>query len=594
MGACTLQRCQGLDVGSTNVPAVKRRPNEGGSTAARRGPLEVREPPNATADHEREILETFPQLGDEPVGRTGHGPHAGQIEQDGGSVAGVHRKADQLDGCGSDELRSRDDRPASAQVQAEREAFPRHALGDGPQVVRAAKRLEPDDDPPCPRIDHHPGAIGITHACVHPNVDSQARQLLDQRGRRRAVLDRVEIGHVAFTQSQAVPEGPRQCEGIVAGNEAAAHRPVLGANAAHGMNGATAPNVEDGDHAHLSTAPMFVHEFVSGGGLAGLPLPEELLQQGACMLRALLEDLASSGARRLVTTRDCRVPLELPPGVEAIPVAEGRHTDVFRALALSAEEAWIIAPESCDRLARLTALASRLGPRVIGSNPAAVRLVSDKLALARLLAKWGVVGPRTWPASQTRVAVREVGFPLVVKPRRGAGCEGVNLATDHAVLAEILAAAAEGGDEVVVQEYVPGCAASVSLICADGRARPLSLNAQEVRPGLPFSYVGGWVPLAHAAAAEALETSGRLCERITGLAGYVGVDLVLSPRHPRVFVIEVNPRLTTSYIGLRAAANVNLAEQVLRAVRLGELPDPACLKRTVHFSATGALESLAI
>ena len=44
--------------------------------------------------------------------------------------------------------------------------------------------------------------------------------------------------------------------------------------------------------------------------------------------------------------------------------------------------------------------------------------------------------------------------------------------------------------------------------------------------------------------------------------GYVGVDLVLGrePDGSEDVVIEINPRLTTSYVGLRAAARTNLAE----------------------------------
>ena len=46
----------------------------------------------------------------------------------------------------------------------------------------------------------------------------------------------------------------------------------------------------------------------------------------------------------------------------------------------------------------------------------------------------------------------------------------------------------------------------------------------------------------------------------------MGVDLVLGrdPTGAEDFVIEVNPRLTTSYVGLRAAAKTNLAEAMLR------------------------------
>ena len=35
-------------------------------------------------------------------------------------------------------------------------------------------------------------------------------------------------------------------------------------------------------------------------------------------------------------------------------------------------------------------------------------------------------------------------------------------------------------------------------------------------------------------------------------------------------VIEINPRLTTSYVGLRALARFNLAEALLAVIRIGE------------------------
>ena len=59
--------------------------------------------------------------------------------------------------------------------------------------------------------------------------------------------------------------------------------------------------------------------------------------------------------------------------------------------------------------------------------------------------------------------------------------------------------------------------------------------------------------------------------------GYVGVDLVLgrAPDGSEDAVIEINPRLTTSYIGLRSAAVGSLAEAMWHVAR-GEL-------RTVQF-----------
>jgi predicted ATP-grasp superfamily ATP-dependent carboligase len=53
--------------------------------------------------------------------------------------------------------------------------------------------------------------------------------------------------------------------------------------------------------------------------------------------------------------------------------------------------------------------------------------------------------------------------------------------------------------------------------------------------------------------------------------GYVGIDMVLTDRD--AVVIEVNPRVTTSYVGLRKVLRPNPAALMLEAAR-GNLPDP--------------------
>jgi predicted ATP-grasp superfamily ATP-dependent carboligase len=66
-----------------------------------------------------------------------------------------------------------------------------------------------------------------------------------------------------------------------------------------------------------------------------------------------------------------------------------------------------------------------------------------------------------------------------------------------------------------------------------------------------------------------------------GLCGYVGVDLIIPESMPRQpVVVEINPRLTTSYLGYRALAESNLAEWLLI---------PARFDRTIRWR-TGAVE----
>jgi predicted ATP-grasp superfamily ATP-dependent carboligase len=81
-------------------------------------------------------------------------------------------------------------------------------------------------------------------------------------------------------------------------------------------------------------------------------------------------------------------------------------------------------------------------------------------------------------------------------------------------------------------------------------------------------------------AIRALQTLGDLC-------GYVGVDLVLGrDGESEDTVIEINPRLTTSYVGLRAASRGNLAQAMLDAA-IGRQPILSFDEKPVRFNATG-------
>ena len=75
---------------------------------------------------------------------------------------------------------------------------------------------------------------------------------------------------------------------------------------------------------------------------------------------------------------------------------------------------------------------------------------------------------------------------------------------------------------------------------------------------------------------------------MTPATGFVGVDLVLGrePDGSEDFVIEVNPRLTTSYVGLRAAARSNLAE-VMVNIANGATASIEYTDRPIEFDTSG-------
>ena len=107
-------------------------------------------------------------------------------------------------------------------------------------------------------------------------------------------------------------------------------------------------------------------------------------------------------------------------------------------------------------------------------------------------------------------------------------------------------------DNFIVQQYVLGEAASVALLIAPGQAIPLMPARQHLSSDGRFRYLGGSLPLQPGLALRATKVALAAVAGIAGLQGYVGVDLVLGD-DGYDWAIEINPRLTTSYIGLRRA-----------------------------------------
>ena len=176
--------------------------------------------------------------------------------------------------------------------------------------------------------------------------------------------------------------------------------------------------------------------------------------------------------------------------------------------------------------------------------------------------------PRPGRSTRSREATRaarSLGFPVVIKPARGAGCAGVTRVRREADLPAALARAqrAAGDKRALVQRFVSGTAASVALLSDGRRTRVLAVSGQTVAGTRLFSYAGGETPLTHPQAARAAAMARRTCRGLPGLKGYVGVDVVLADTE--AFVIEVNPRLTTSYLGVRASLGENVAGLALLA-----------------------------
>lgn len=331
---------------------------------------------------------------------------------------------------------------------------------------------------------------------------------------------------------------------------------------------------------------VFVYEFA---GVLGARAPASLRAEGRAMLTAIVRDFARMDGVHVTTLlhEDFGEPL----GDECQRISPEHEESAFRATARRADFTLVIAPETGGVLAERSRWVLAAGGSLLGSSPAAVELAADKLALGDLLIQSAIHSPRAVLAGATAAAALD--FPLVCKPRDGAGSQATVLVRSRAELDRALAQARAELPEAdfVLQPFVAGIAASVAFINGDTATMTLPPCRQLLSKDGRFHYLGGECPLPGGLALRAQRLARRALRVVPDLRGYVGVDLVLGVADDGSgdCIIEINPRLTTSYIGLRELARGNLAEAMLATATCGAIPDMPWKPARVRFTAAGGI-----
>jgi predicted ATP-grasp superfamily ATP-dependent carboligase len=189
--------------------------------------------------------------------------------------------------------------------------------------------------------------------------------------------------------------------------------------------------------------------------------------------------------------------------------------------------------------------------RVLNNPPELAAQVSDKLWLARWLEKEG------FPFIPTNSSPKNLSFPAMAKPRKGAGGMGCRIVQSEADLP------VETG--LIFQELIEGMPASVSVVSTESEARALAANEQLIGPAWSgsegFRYSGNITPLEPPV--SGLEELAEKIVRRLGLVGSNGVDFLLTEKGP--IVVEVNPRFQGSLDAVELSTGVSVFQAHLDA-----------------------------
>ena len=390
---------------------------------------------------------------------------------------------------------------------------------------------------------------------------------------------------------------------------------------------------------------LFLYEFVTGGGWYSVDPtvapPVSLLREGRAMLQALASDLAAMPETHVVVLQDSRLP---NLDVENCPVHTVRSSDeeqqLIRQMSSKADGTILIAPEFERLLLQRARWVEEAGGRLLSPSSEVIDLCGDKQRTEEHLAAAGVCVPEGFLAALNGNNEGEVHneipgisfpFPIVLKRNDGAGSQGTRLLKSHAEFESVwnelrrnlqragtnVALCSETGrpfaerkttmiegtiasnttlepHEWRIERFCPGVATSVAVLCGPKGNQPLLPCTQELSTDGNFQYLGGECPLPSDLAQRATRLAMDAVATLPSPVGYVGVDLVLgdNPNGTADVVIEINPRLTTSYVGLRQVAKTNLAAAMLEIASGDRFSTSFSLEfsgQTVQFTSAGGV-----
>ena len=328
---------------------------------------------------------------------------------------------------------------------------------------------------------------------------------------------------------------------------------------------------------------IFIFEFVSGGGYNQVDIPLSLFCEGYAMLRTTIEDFKKLGFQ-IITLLDKRIShlaRYLKTDMVKFVKPEDDYLKIYTKCVKKSPFCFIIAPEFSKHLYNLTKIAKNLNKKILSIDLSGVWLGTSKLETYKYFIANKVNTPKSYriPLKGGKMDVdfilqkfEQFDCSLIMKPEDGAGSELIYHFTTKDQILQLFERAKTNLDiarSYIVQEFIDGDDLSISIINRTTSEKIntmdqiiLSINAQNVQnidSNKDSLYLGGFTPVENYKVLKKKFEKILKSMDLTSFQGYFGIDFIKKADNS-IHFIEINPRLTTSYIGIRNILDFNPLE----------------------------------
>ena len=333
----------------------------------------------------------------------------------------------------------------------------------------------------------------------------------------------------------------------------------------------------------LIIVKILVFEYITGGGFNKQELPDSLVDEGRLMLNALLDNLIRLNRLEITVMMDWRLNESISmTGINTIVIKpEHDISEEFARLVEQFDLVWPIAPEFDGILQTLCQTVESLGKMLLTSPATAVAIAGNKFKTYELLNRHQITTVPTRMFEESDYTSGE----WIVKPVDGVGCADSYVIGNRQEFERMVARKGE----YIIQSHLQGIKTSLSCLFKQGRGWLVCANLQH------FDFINQQYQLAgivvnhHQDLAAYEPMIAKIAQALPELWGYVGIDLIETTGE--IWALEINPRLTTSFVGIYEALGINVAEAVLQLVHGEPALSPVCNRPVTVQAKQEAYES---
>ena len=322
---------------------------------------------------------------------------------------------------------------------------------------------------------------------------------------------------------------------------------------------------------------VFIFEFVSGGGYSNELIPSSLFCEGYSMLKSIIEDFHELNFE-IYTILDQRIAFlsQYLKADHIIFVEENsNYLDKFYQVIPQSDSCFIIAPEFLNFLYKLTEIAINYKKELYSVGLEGIKIGASKMNTYEFFKRYQVPTPETFyiPTVNHQFDLEfiykkfhELNHSIIIKPDDGVGAESILFINDENQIHDLFktnTVLLDDSRRYILQKYIKGIDMSASLIGISDhnqiKTYIVGVNTQNVilcKGRINSQYNGGMTP---AQIGSDIRETLQVCLHkldFSHFKGYFGIDFILTAENTLKF-IEINPRLTTSYLGIRNVYDIN-------------------------------------